>query len=172
MRLKGLLPILILLWPFAEIATFIWVGGRVGILGTLGLIVLAGVAGLALVRLQGLRTMREAQRELEAGRAPTGALVRAAMTAAAGLLFLIPGFLSDAAAALLLLPPVQSALLRWMQANMTVVTTAGGARWRTRDGAGGAAGVVDLEPEEFSRRPDSPWSDEAEDRGPPRIGDR
>jgi UPF0716 family protein affecting phage T7 exclusion len=81
-------------------------------------------------------------------------------------LFLLPGFLSDIAGLLFLLPFVRGAIIRVMRANMTVVTTATGETWtRTKR----EDGVVDLEPEDW-RRDDagSPWSGVPKE--PPVIG--
>ena len=163
------LPLLFLAWPIAEIATLIAVGSRLGILTTILLLIGAGFVGLFVVRLQGLRLFSQLQSELNAGRTPTGPIVRGAMTALAGFFFLIPGFLSDILGLLLLLPPVQSLAAAWLAANATVVSNVGGFRRRPAD-----KGVVDLDPADFSRRDDSPWTSGSASQGdsPPRIDGR
>jgi UPF0716 protein FxsA len=156
MPILRFLPLLLLLWPIVEIAVFIWVGGRIGLLWTLALIILAGVVGTALVRIQGLGLIRSIRADLDAGRLPADSILHGALVAVAGVLLVVPGFLSDIPGFLLLLPPVRAMLVRVMRANATVVTTyAGTARRR-----GPAQGVVDLDPEDYARRGDgaSPWS--------------
>jgi UPF0716 protein FxsA len=150
------LPLLLLLWPIVEIAVFIWVGGKLGLLATIALIIVAGVVGTALVRWQGLRLLREIQAEIEAGRLPAERVLHGAMLAVAGLLLVVPGFLSDIPGFLLLLPPVRAGLVRLMRANMTVVT-ASATRYSTRRSE---PGVVDLAPDDFERRGggSSPWA--------------
>lgn len=162
------LPFILLLWPFAEIAVFIWVGGQIGILQTLALIVGAGLIGVMFVRVQGLRLLREIQREIDAGRVPTVSLVRGAMTALSGLLFLLPGFLSDVIALLFLLPPVQKIIAGWLAANVTVISATAGTRRRGRQ----ARDVVDLDSSDYRRSGDSPWKDEGGTTQPPRIEGR
>lgn len=159
------LPFILLLWPFAEIAVFIWVGGQIGILQTLALIVGAGLLGVLFVRRQGLRLLREIQQEIDGGRTPTGSLIKGAMTAAAGLMFLLPGFLSDIIGLLFLLPPVQKVLAGWLAANLTVVSSTSGARWRNRQDRD----VVDLDTSDYRRSGDSPWRDDGRNTPPPRI---
>jgi UPF0716 protein FxsA len=68
------------------------------------------------VKWQGIFTLRRIQVELTAGRLPTRQLVDGALIILAGALMLTPGFLTDIAGILLLIPPtriaVRSALMR------------------------------------------------------------
>ena len=168
-------PLLILLLPILEIAGFIVVGDAIGVLPTIGLVVVTAVVGVMLVRREGLRLLREIQIDLDAGRVPADKLVAGAALALAGLLFLMPGFLTDIAAVLLILPPVRKALGAWIRRHAVVTTST----WRTaagRPGRGPQPGVVDLDPDDFSRKadPSSPWR--GDDRGsggePPALGPR
>ena len=54
-RLRRVFPLslLILAWPLVEIAAFVAVGSKIGILPTIGLVVLSGVVGAVLLRIQG-----------------------------------------------------------------------------------------------------------------------
>lgn len=101
------LPILLLAWPASEIAAFIGVARWIGFAGALAGIVLSSLAGLMLLRVQGLATAQRAQAQLNRGEMPVGALFDGACLAVAGLLFLLPGFVTDAIGAVLLLPPVR-----------------------------------------------------------------
>ncbi len=122
MPLRRFLPLLLLVWPIAEIATFIWVGGKIGILQTILLILAAGLIGTALLRLEGLRLLASIQRDMARGELPADKILQGALLAVAGLLLLLPGFLSDVPGFLLLLPPVRAAVIRLVKANAVVVT--------------------------------------------------
>ncbi len=99
-------------WPAAEIATFIAVARWIGLLGAVAGVVLSGMAGMALLRAQGLDTARRAQSQIARGQMPVIELFDAACLALAGLLLLLPGFVTDLAALPLLLPPVRRLLRR------------------------------------------------------------
>lgn len=103
------MPILlaILLIPLLEIAVFIKVGQAIGVLDTLLLLIAAGIGGALLLRLQGWMTLLRLRQRLSAGEAPVRELFDAACLALAGVLLILPGFLSDLLALLLLVPPVR-----------------------------------------------------------------
>jgi UPF0716 protein FxsA len=98
--------------PLAEIAVLIEVGGWLGLGATLALIVLTAVAGAWMLRRQGLAVLRRAQQQMQQGAAPVGEVFEGLCLVIAGALLLTPGFLTDAAGALLLLPPVRALLYR------------------------------------------------------------
>jgi UPF0716 protein FxsA len=104
------MPILLalLLIPLAEIAVFIQVGREIGLLQTLALLLADGLAGVLLLRLQGFAMLARLQQKVVAGEPPVRELFDAACLALAGLLLLLPGFLSDLLALLLLVPPVRA----------------------------------------------------------------
>src|SRR3546814_9854889 len=94
------MPVVILLTlivlPLAEIAIFIMVGEEIGIWRTVALVFLSAFAGLMLLRVQGLVTLTRVRAALHRGEAPAAELFRGACLLAAGILLLIPGFLTDA----------------------------------------------------------------------------
>ena len=106
------MPILlaILLIPLVEIAIFIKVGQAVGVLDTLLLLLAAGLAGALLLRVQGWATVLRLRQRLASGEPPVRELFDAACLALAGVLLILPGFLSDLMALLLLIPPVRGLL--------------------------------------------------------------
>jgi UPF0716 protein FxsA len=160
MRLQGLVPLLILAWPILEIVVFIVVGGAIGILPTVLLVIAGVVLGAVLLRVSGLALLSRLRTDVASGHAPERAMVSGAMTAIAGVLLIVPGFVSDAVALLLLLPPVQNALAARLAGGITIV----GADVRPAPPDG-----VDLDPDDFARKPDpsSPWRDGNE---PPMVG--
>ncbi|WP_051228608.1 FxsA family protein [Pleomorphomonas oryzae] len=167
MRLSPYLPFLLIAWPIAEIATLIWVGGHLGVINTVGLVLLAAFGGLALFRYIGFGLLRRVQTELSAGRMPTGTLLEGLIVLIAGVLLILPGFLSDVLALLLLFAPVRRLIIAAIAARLTVSTASSGRRPSTD-------GVVDLDDDEWERRNDgdSPWSDRRPILPPDRDGDR
>ncbi|MDR3439613.1 FxsA family protein [Telmatospirillum sp.] len=105
-----ILPLLFLAWPVIEIAAVITVAGWLGWPGAIAGIVLSGALGLALLQRQGLATARVAQDQMRQGEMPVGALFDGTCLALAGLLLLLPGFVTDLLALPLLLPPVRRLL--------------------------------------------------------------
>lgn len=120
MRWIPLLAVLAI--PFAEIAVFILVGGQIGVLSTLALVVAAGILGVLILRWQGLSVLTESRAMMARGEMPAQQIAEGMMLALAGLLILIPGFLSDIAGFALLVPPVRQALYRALSRNMVIVT--------------------------------------------------
>jgi len=126
------LLLILLLLPIAEIAMFIEVGDWIGAWPTVGLVVLSAVLGSVLVRRQGLTAMKRAQEAAERGEFPVGAVFEGFCIVVAGVLLIIPGFLSDIVGLLLFVPPVRNALGRWLferlrgSGSFQVWTNAGG----------------------------------------------
>lgn len=105
----SLLPFLIFLVPILEIATFVVVGSHIGVLATLLLVMATSVAGAALLRIQGLGTLARIRAQVDRGALPDRELAHGAMIFVAGLLLLMPGFLTDVVGLLLFIPPVRDA---------------------------------------------------------------
>jgi UPF0716 protein FxsA len=116
-----LFPVLLLAWPAIEIAAFVEVARWIGVFPAIVGIAAGSLVGLALLRVQGIATLRRAQAQLAAGRPPVGELFDGACLAFAGLLFLLPGYVSDAIGAALLLPPVRFVLKSGALARLVVV---------------------------------------------------
>lgn len=100
-----------LLLPIVEIALFVLIGGEIGVWATLALVVLAGVAGVALIRQQGTRAALDLQQSLNGLRDPLQPIAHRTLLLIAGLLLIVPGFLTDALALLLLVPAVRRLIL-------------------------------------------------------------
>lgn len=120
--------------PLVELYVIVRVAGAIGALDTIALLVLVSLLGAWLVKRQGLAVLSRLRREVEAGRDPSRALVNGALVVLAGLLLIVPGFVSDALGLLLLLPPVRAlvapVLLRRLASSggLTVVRTTGSRR--------------------------------------------
>jgi UPF0716 protein FxsA len=113
------LLILFTVVPLVELMLLIEIGRQVGLAATVALILATGALGAWLARAQGLRTLAELQRELQAGRPPTAALVDGLLILIAGAVLLTPGLLTDLCGFFLLVPAgrklVREALSRRFQ---------------------------------------------------------
>ncbi|MBB3104201.1 FxsA family protein [Azomonas macrocytogenes] len=106
---------LFLLFPLAELALLIRVGSSIGVLPTLLLLVLSGVVGILLMRLAGFATAWRARESLARGQLPEREMLQGVVIAVAGGLLLLPGFLSDLLALLVLFPPSRRLMLTFLQ---------------------------------------------------------
>ena len=105
--------ILFLLVPVAEIAVFVQVGSRIGAGMTVLLVVVSAVVGVWLVRRQGLATATRVQAMVARGESPALGMLEGLALLAAGVLLVIPGFLTDIAAFVLLIPPLRRGII-WL----------------------------------------------------------
>jgi len=108
----GLLLLLFVVLPAAELALLVEIGTRIGTPATIGLIVATGFVGASLARWQGLGVARELQRETAAGRLPAGSLLDGAAILVAGALLVTPGVLTDAFGFACLVPAFRRLLKR------------------------------------------------------------
>lgn len=131
----------LLLLPVFELVIAIEVGRWVGALATLGALLVIAIIGVMIVRRQGAAAWRSLNQSLAAGRAPSRELADAAVLVLAGVLLILPGFLTDVVAVLLLFPltrpvlrvPLERALTRAAANRVTVFGGFPGAG-RTRFG--------------------------------------
>jgi UPF0716 protein FxsA len=93
-----------------EIGLFIAAGKAIGGFATVALIIATGILGAALAKKEGLGILRKMQEQLRFGQPPGDALLEGFCVLVGGLLLLAPGFLTDAAGFILLLPPTRKLL--------------------------------------------------------------
>ncbi|MEM9724603.1 MAG: FxsA family protein [Pseudomonadota bacterium] len=109
----------LLLIPLAEIALFVVLGGEIGLPATLAVVLLTAVIGTFTLRSQGLQTLQRL-RQIRADQEAPIVLIEGLLIAAAGLLLLTPGFLTDAIGFSLLVPPLRRALAKRAAARAVV----------------------------------------------------
>ena len=151
----------LLMLPFVEIAVFVAVALKLGVLAALALTILTSLAGMAIVRNAGhgeIARVRDAVgdrtiRRLELN--GTGVL-----TVLGGFLLVIPGFVTDVLGALLLFPPTQHVLRAALRRAIA------GA-----EAPAAPPGVVDLTPDQWKRGPEAQIPDDRIRRDPVRRGD-
>ena len=130
--------LLLILWPVLEIAVFLQVVQWIGVLDTLLLMLVISLAGAWLVKRQGVGTLARMRAELDDGRVPTGPMTDGGLLGLAGLLLLVPGFVTDAFGLLLLLPPVRAVVRRGLGRRFARRT-----RWRVQ--RSGPPGYLDVD---------------------------
>lgn len=143
------MPVILILaaLPLIEIALFVAIGAQIGVLGVLAQIVLSAFAGVSILRGQQARAvdlMRGGMR-VSAGRM----LAQGAFRLVAGLLLIVPGFLTDVLGLLLLIPLVQRALVAALALRVVTAQT-----WPREDVVEGEFTVAD--PPDTPPRPTLP----------------
>lgn len=111
MRL-GLLWLFVML--FGEVWSIIRMSEFVGGWATLVLLVAGFIFGLQLMRSQGLNAMLKASQNVQVGESPLAPLAGGIVKAFAGILLIIPGFITDIIALLILLPFVRNGFARYI----------------------------------------------------------
>jgi UPF0716 protein FxsA len=151
----GLLALLFVVVPIAELYVIVQVAGGIGVPETILLMIGMSVLGAWLAKWQGFSVLYRVQAAVIEGRVPSGELVDGALIVLAGALMITPGFLSDCMAIVLLLPPTRAAvrgvILRRIRAGGGLITVVSGTRgWggptrRTAPSRGRPDGVVDAD---------------------------
>jgi len=117
-----LLPFVLL--PLIELYVLIEVGSHIGGAMTILLCLATAALGGWLVRAQGLRMLFDARRHMAAGELPTTNIAHGLMLSLAGVLLMIPGFVTDTLGFLLLIPVLRRILIRrWLPAPSTAGQT-------------------------------------------------
>src|SRR5690554_2938641 len=106
---------------FAELYVIVQVAQAFGILATVVALVLIGAAGVWVVKLQGIAALRRVTGAVRQGKLPHLEVIDGASVLSAGLLLVVPGFISDVIALLVLLPPVRSVVRAWIVGRFAVV---------------------------------------------------
>ena len=127
-----------------EITVLVLVGQAIGVLATILLLIAASVIGMWLMRKEGARTFAAFQEALRTRRVPHREMADGVLIAAAGVLILIPGFVSDLIALFLLFPPTRSIVTRRITRRTERQATFGG---------GFVVDGVVIDNDEIDRRP-------------------
>jgi UPF0716 protein FxsA len=132
----------ILLLPVAEIAVFLLVAALIGFLGAFTLMLMTTLAGVVVLRRAGRGRIAQfrvavSDGEITGVEANTGGF----LTVLAGLLLVLPGFVTDLIGAALLIRPLRQWCGRTFKA------------WVGRK-QGVQRGVIDLSPDEWQQLPD------------------
>ncbi len=159
-----------------EIGLFITVGGQIGVALTLAMIIVTSIVGSILLRVQGVAVLNQLRSEIETKGTPGKPMIHGFMIMVAGVLLLVPGFLTDTIGFLLFIPPVRNFLWTLIGKDIVVKPQAAsqggyardweGARSSNAGSSQGGSRTIDLDEAEFERKDtaapggksDSPWS--------------
>ncbi len=98
--------------PIAEIYVLLTAAQVIGVFPVIGLCLMTAFLGGFIIRYQGLAALNAAREDLETGRLPVDSVVDGALLIIAAPLLMTPGFLTDAAGFLLLVPPLRRMIAR------------------------------------------------------------
>lgn len=99
--------------PIIELAVVIWLAGIFGWLPTLFALAVLSVLGVWMAKRQGAALIGRARDAFRSGSAPAREGLDGTLVLAAGLLCLLPGFLTDLLGLALLIPVVRRPIGRW-----------------------------------------------------------
>jgi UPF0716 protein FxsA len=108
------LTLLVLLLPVAEIWLLVQVGSHIGAGWTVLLVVAGALGGLLVIQTQGLSGLARMTSLFRPGVSPAREMLDRLLVLFAGVLLLIPGFITDVAGLALLLPPLR----RWVSQRL------------------------------------------------------
>lgn len=124
------MPLLIaalLIVPLLELAVILQVGSWIGLWPTVALLLVDSVVGAILLRSQGSSAWRRLREAIESRRLPHREAADGALVVMGGALLLTPGFLTDLAGFLLMLPFVRDLVSRTAFARGLDAAAAGAA---------------------------------------------
>jgi UPF0716 protein FxsA len=125
--LSRILLILALL-PLLELYVLIKIGSYLGAFNTIALIIVSALLGLVLVRIEGLRTLHQIRQCTAQGIVPAEEMLDGVLIFVGGILFVIPGVLTDVAALVLLIPPTRNMFKRWLRRRFDRMVASGNVR--------------------------------------------
>ena len=102
----------VLLYLVVEILALVALGSVIGIGWTLLVLLAGAVVGAWLARREGIRAVQALAEALASRRVAHAELTDGLLVAAAGLLFIVPGLVTDLAGLLLVLPPTRAIVRR------------------------------------------------------------
>jgi UPF0716 protein FxsA len=149
MNVAKWLLLALLALPIMELVVFITIAGLIGFLWALALVVATSMAGAMVLRHAGSNHIARVRVAMgDGGFTALQADSAGTFTLLAGILLLIPGFITDVLGLLLLMTPLRRAL---------------GALLGLKTVPARADGVVDLEPEQWHQVPDAALTDRRDD---------
>jgi len=107
--------LLLLLYPFAEIYVFYKFIEAYSFLDAVFLVAMSSILGITIMKLQGKATLMLFQQNLMQGQLPATQILHRALVVVGGLLFLVPGIISDVLGALCILPGSRHLLVWYLK---------------------------------------------------------
>lgn len=151
--------------PIIELLLLIQAGSAFGFWPTVAAVVGTAFLGVYLIREQGIAAIRSAQEDRAAGEVPVAAILNGIRLAFAGILMVIPGFITDAMGLLLLIPGVSGSLISAAERSGSFRFAEGRAYQSRRHDHGGDGDIVDAD-YEVVQDPNQPKSGQDETHDP------
>jgi UPF0716 protein FxsA len=155
----GLIIILgLLIWGWAEMSAFIYIGSEIGGLLTLLGVFVTAIFGITLLKRQGLSVLSRIQADLAKGRAPVTSIADSISMVVGGALMLIPGYVTDGIGLLLFMPGIRTLtgvyLLQGMAKSkrFTGFTNFGGASFGNAASGNPASGAAGYQHNPFTEQ--------------------
>ncbi|HEV3227566.1 MAG TPA: FxsA family protein [Acidimicrobiales bacterium] len=135
------------LWVIVEVAL------RIGVLETIVLLLVMPFIGVWLVKRAGLHVLGRLRTTVDSGRTPHKELVDGFLVLMAGLLFIVPGFITDAMGLVLLFPPTRVVVRSMLIRSVTRRTS---FAFRMVDGMGRRVDIQDVRSRDVTEPPRLP----------------
>lgn len=114
--------LLFIVLPIVEILILVKIGMVTSIWVPIAIVVVTGVVGTALSRREGWKVLERIREDVRTGQMPADSLIDGFLVLLAGVLFVLPGVLTDVVGIVLLFPPTRSLVKRsaaaWFKRNM------------------------------------------------------
>jgi UPF0716 protein FxsA len=114
--------------PLLELYILIKIGSYLGAFLTISLIIFTALLGLLLARFEGLRTWHQIRQSLSQGIVPAEEMLDSVLIFVGGVLFVVPGVITDLAALVLLIPFTRTIFKRWLRRRFDRMVERGNVR--------------------------------------------
>jgi len=118
------LLLLFIVLPVVEILILVKIGMVTNIWVPIAIVVVTGVVGTTLARREGWKVLERIREDARTGQMPGDALIDGFLVLLAGVLFVLPGVLTDVVGIVLLFPPtrllVKRGVAAWFKRNVEV----------------------------------------------------
>lgn len=112
--------LLFIIIPIIEISVLMQVGAWFGLWPTIAIVIITAWLGAKYVKEQGVATLQSVQDKMAQGQMPSEEIVEGLLLLVAGVVLVTPGFVTDIAGLLLLIPIVRKALVKQVQQHVVV----------------------------------------------------
>ena len=142
--------------PVLELVVLIKIGQLIGVWATVALVITTALTGVLIISQQSFTVLRQTLEAMSEGRPPVAQVLDGLFLMLAGALLLMPGFITDVLALLLLVPPIRRTVARWSMRQDASERVDGQRRTGARDSTGtarhpGEAGEGPIIEGEFER---------------------
>ena len=111
MNIKKYTLICLILLPIIEIVLFVEIGSIIGSFNTISIIILSAFFGIYLIKSHAPTFLAEIRNKVIQGIRPDREIMSGIITFISGVLFLVPGFLTDFIALMFLISPLKNTLI-------------------------------------------------------------